>query len=155
MQKTNLKPRIYTSLILSYLFYRPSASDRLFHHIFLKILNHIVGISLENVKDFANLLGMVASKVISTDNKHFQSWQCSRKYCRNWCHFHVFVIISGQIAWLEDSETETQKSSTKSFFKKLCKIYRKTSASGLFFNKVPGWKPAILSNRDFGTGVFL
>ena len=65
-------------------------------------------------------------------------------------------MISGHIAWLENSETKVPKPSIKSAFEKTSrKSYGKTSASGLFFNQVPGLKPAISLNRDPGAGVFL
>lgn len=44
---------------------------------------------------------------------------------------------------------------SKAFLQKPRKSYEKTSASSLFFNQVPGLRPAISSNRDPGAGVFL
>ena len=91
------------------------------------------------------------SKDISKDKKHFWTWQYSQKYCHNWCHFDVFIIIFRHTAWLEDSGAVALRASLKNLLKftgkNLCRV--------LFFNKVTGWKPASSSNRESGTGVFL
>ena len=53
------------------------------------------------------------SKVILKDEKHFQNWQWSQKYCRNWCHIHFFTTICRDTAWLEYSEAVAAKDSMK------------------------------------------
>ena len=107
--------------------------------------------TLENIRDFENLFWIMASKFISTDEKHFQCWQYSEKYCHNWCHFDVFIIISRHTAWLEDSEAVVPRASMEN----LVKSTRKHLCRGFFLNKITGWKPINSSNRDCGTGVFL
>ena len=70
---------------------------------------------------------MVASKFISADKKHSQSWQYSEK----------------------DSEAVPPMAS-----KEKVKFTRKQLCRGLFLNKVARWKPTNSINRDSGTGVF-
>ena len=50
----------------------------------------------------------MVSKVISTNKKHFQSWQCSQKCCRNWCHLHVFIM-----AYYKTKKAGTRNSGTR------------------------------------------
>ena len=61
--------------------------------------------------------------------------------------------ISGHTDWLEDSEAVTQVASKEKVFLKISENLQEKS--GLFLNKVAGWKPTNSSNRDSGTGVFL
>ena len=99
---------------------------------------------------------MVASKFISTDKKHFQSWQYSEKYCRNLCHSDDFIIISRHTAWLEDSEAIAPMASKEKVFLKISLTFTiKNLCRRLFLHKVAGWKPTNSSNSDSGTGVFL
>ena len=51
--------------------------------------------------------------------KTFQSCQCNQKFCRNWCHFNAFIIISRYTAWLELSETVPQRAYMKKVFLKI------------------------------------
>ena len=81
----------------------------------------------------------------------------SQKYCRNWCHFYVFITISRYTAWLEDSEAVAPRASMKNLFLNLgtLKVKVNSLCHGLIFNKVAGSEPATSSNRDTSTGAFL
>ena len=81
--------------------------------------NSTTDIPLEHIRHIENLFWTVASKFISTDKNHFQSWEYSEKYCRNWCHFDVFIIISRHTAWLEDSEAVAPMASKEKVFLKI------------------------------------
>ena len=51
--------------------------------------------------------------------KHFLRWLCIQKYCRNWCHFDIFIMISRHTAWIKHSETVAPKASMKKLFLKI------------------------------------
>ena len=70
---------------------------------------------------------MVASKFISADKKHSQSWQYSEK----------------------DSEAVPPMASNEKV-----KFTRKQLCRCLFLNKAARWKTANSTNRDSGTDVF-
>ena len=76
---------------------------------------------------------MVASKFISSGKKNFQSWQNSEKYCRNLCHFDVFIIISRHTAWLEDLEAAAPMASKEKVFLKISYYLQENICVGVSF----------------------
>ena len=77
---------------------------------------------------------MVASKVISTSKKHFQSLQKSHQYCFDCCYFDAFVLIYRHSIWLKESEAVVRRGSIKHLFFKIWQNLQESICAGISFS---------------------